>query len=111
MPPVPTRVLVPVLVSAFLSNTGQSDESLFAPTPCDVHSWELLEGPTVIQAEEPEICVDVVATRTLAAGVTIRGDNSLPLNGRLLKNGRRYTVRYKFWGHEATDAFVAHVVV
>jgi hypothetical protein len=47
----------------------------------------------------------------LEQGQTIRGDNTLPLNGRLLKDGQRYTVQYKFWGFAAAASFTAHIAV
>lgn len=111
-PPVPNRVLVPVPVAVFLTNQGDSEETLFSPTPCDVHYWEIRDADgKVVQAEEPEICVQVVVTRPLNVGETIRGDNSLPLNGKLLKDGHRYTVHYKFWGFDAQGMFVAHIAL
>ena len=51
MPPVPNKVLVPVPVAAFLTNQGTDKETLFAPTPCDVHYWEIRDAQgRVVQA-------------------------------------------------------------
>jgi hypothetical protein len=85
---------------------------LFAATPCDVHAWEVRDVDSrVVQAEEPEQCIQIIVTRPLESGQTIRGDNTLPLNGRLLKDGQRYTVHYGFWGYAAAASFIAHTVV
>ena len=112
MPPVPNKVLVPVPVAAFLTNQGTDEETLFAPTPCDVHYWEVRDAQgRIVQAEGPETCIDIVVTRPLGQGQTIRGDNTLPLNGTLLKDGQRYTVHYGFWGFAAAASFIAHIVV
>src|SRR5215468_9206190 len=85
MPPVPNKVLVPVPVAAFLTNQGTDEETLFAPTPCDVHYWEVRDAQGhVVQTEGPETCMNIVVTRPLGQGQTIRGDNTLRLNGKLL---------------------------
>lgn len=111
MPPVPERILVSLPVAAFLTNQGALTEMLFAPTPCDIHYWQLIDADgRIVQAEEPEICVGTIVNRPLNPAETIRGDNVLPLNGTLLRDGQRYTVRYKFWGCESEDGFTAHVV-
>ena len=112
MPPVPNKVLVPVPVAAFLTNQGVPEGTLFAPTPCDVHYWEVRDAQgRVVQAEGPETCMQVTVTRPLEQGQTIRGDKTLSLNGILLEDGQRYTVHYKFWGFAAKDSFIAHIVV
>jgi hypothetical protein len=112
MPPVPNRVLASLPVVVFMTNTGPSPVTLMASTPCDVHYWEVRdEAGRVIQAEEPEICTQVIVTRVVGSQETLRGDNTLPLNGKLFNDGERYTVHYKFWGQPAEDAFVARHAV
>jgi hypothetical protein len=112
MPPVPPKLLVPVPVAAFLTHQGGAEETLFAPRPCDVYAWEVRDAEgRVVQAEEPEQCIQISVTRPLEAGHTIRGDNTVPLNGRLLKDGQSYTVHDAFWGSAAAASFIAHIVV
>lgn len=110
-PPVGNKVPVVFQVVAFLTNTGGAAESLFAATPCDIHYWELFDSSgALVQSEPPELCVDVVAQHTLAAGQTLRGDSTVTLNGKLLKDGERYTLKYKFWGNACEDGFTAHLL-
>ena len=112
MPPVPNKVLVSVPVTVLLTNQGEAEGTLFAPTPCDVHYWEVRDAQGhIVQAEGPETCIQITVTRPLEQGQMIRGDNTLPLNGTLLKDSQRYTVHYKFWGFAAKASFIAHITV
>lgn len=87
------------------------EETISVPTPCDVHYWEVVDSKgnlvqvELVQVEPPEICIQVVETRSLKAKETILGDNTLLLDGKLLKDGQRYTVRYRFWGFVDPLAF------
>jgi len=86
-------------------------ETLFAPTPCDIHHWKLFDSSGALaQSEPPEACVDVIAQRPLAAGETLRGDSTVVLDGKLLKDGERYTLKYQFWGNACEDGFTAHLL-
>lgn len=110
-PPVPNKVPVVVQIVAFLTNTGGVAETLFATTPCDIHYWELFDSAgQLVQSEPPEECVDVVAQRELAAGETLRGDSTVVLDGKLLRDGERYRLKYQFWGGACEDGFTAHLL-
>lgn len=107
-PPVPRELLVSVPVTAFLTNQGDGEVSLYSPTPCEVHYWEVVdENGNLIQAKQPEPCIDMVAIYKLTAGDTLRGDNNLPLNGKLFEEDKQYTIRYKFWGFDIEDRFTS----
>jgi hypothetical protein len=111
MPPVPNKLMVSFQVSAFLTNLSGITETLFAPTPCDVHYWELRDSSgTLIQREPPEICTDMVVKFPLGAGETIRGDNIVSLDGKLLKDEERYTLKYQFWRQACEATFTAHLL-
>lgn len=113
MLPVPNKVLVSVPIVAFLTNESDEVATVAASTPCDVHYWEVrADGGNIVQAEPPEaICAYQYVLRELKPGETLRGDNTLLLNGKLLADGAEYSVHYKFFGHAAIGRFVAHHAV
>jgi len=82
------------------------------PRPATSTTWEVRDAQgRVVQAEGPETCLQIVVTRPIGQGQTIRGDNTLPLNGKLLKDGQRYTVALRLLGFAAAASFIAHRVV
>jgi len=112
MPPIPDRLETVVQVTAILENTTRSDFELMAPTPCDIHFWELYDGDgkRLIQTEPAEDCTQNVVFQRLPAGKSVRGDNIVRLNGRLLVSGQAYLLRYKFWGYKTEASFTARHV-
>jgi hypothetical protein len=104
--PVPDRLPAYLHVTATLQNTTRSDFALQAPTPCDVNFWELYDDSgRLIQTELCSPCPQYVVNAALPAGESLRTDNSITLNGKLLLDGEKYTVRYKFWGYYSEASF------
>ena len=111
MPPIPDRLPAYVHVTAILKNTTRSDFTLQAPTPCDVSFWEVFDSnDDLIQSEPHGICPQHVVDTKLPAGQSIRSDNVLTLNGKLLEDGEKYTIKYKFWGYPSEASFSVEVV-
>ena len=106
MPPIPDRLPAFAHVTATLTNTTRSDFNLQAPTPCDVNFWELYDSSNnLVQSEPHGMCPQHVVTASLPAGQTIRTDNVITLNGKLLESGETYTIKYKFWGYSSEASF------
>jgi hypothetical protein len=106
IPPVPDRITTIVPAAVTLKNTTRSDFVLFAPTPCDVHFWELCdEAGNIIQTEPAGDCIEIPVTKKLPAGQSIRGDNVVELNGKLLLKTKSFVLKYKFWGHPCQASF------
>jgi hypothetical protein len=108
LPPLPDRLPAYVHVTATLHNPTRSNFSLLAPTPGEVNFWELYEDSgRLIQTELHSRCLQSVLNAHLPAGGRMRIDNSIALNGRLLLDRQKYTIRYKFWGYYSEARFTA----
>ena len=106
--PAPDRLPAFVHATATLRNTTHSNFNLQAPTPCDVNFWELYDDSgRLIQTELHAVCPQHAVNALLPAGESLRTDNSIALNGRLLLNREKYTIRYKFGGYYSEATFTA----
>ena len=111
MPPLPPTVPVSVPVTVSLTNRGTTPQTLTAATPCDVHAWTLTDlTDNVIQTEPPEICIQIIASRTIAPGETITENSTVVLDGRLLRDRTSYKLKYRFWGIPSEATLVVQVV-
>lgn len=106
MPPVPRKLSVRATATMTVINNSGHPVSLFAPTPCAIHDWELFDlGGRLVESEHDDACAQVLQTRVLEPGETIRTDHVVVLNGKLLSDGASYTLRFKFWHFEADATF------
>ena len=106
--PAPDRLSAFVHATATSQNTRRSNFNLQAPTPCDVNFWELYDDSgRLIQTELYALCSQHVVNALLPAGESLRTDNSIALNGRLLLNREKYTIRYKFLSYYSEATFTA----
>lgn len=97
LPKVPGTVTL--AIEAKLSNTGNLDALLSAPTACDVALWEIVDrAGQVLLSKEPAICAQMVAESTLRPGETLVARDRIEVPGESLNAGGRYRLRYAFWG-------------
>jgi hypothetical protein len=106
IPPMPNRIVITVSAAALLTNTTRSDLTVFSPTPCDVHFWELFDqSGDLIQTEPSGNCIQIPVSKKIPAGQSIRGDNDVKLDGKLLLKGKSFILKYKFWGYPCQAQF------
>jgi hypothetical protein len=68
-------------------------------------------GQLIDSEGDDQLCIQMVVTRELRPGETIRDDDVVALNGKLLKNNETYKLRYKYFGFEAETKFTVRVVM
>jgi hypothetical protein len=111
MPPVPAKLEGQATATMIVVNRSGRDELLTAATPCAIHHWELLDdGGELIDSEHDDLCIQHWQHRSFESGSTIRTDYVVKLNGRLLRDGVGYRLRFFFWGFQGEAAFTAHYV-
>ena len=112
MPMIPgndRRVMATAAVT--LTNRSRSPVDLVASTSCEVHDWTLVdETGRVVQTELDDVCIDVVQFLSLKPGDEVSGSHQVVLDGRLLEDGRTYTLNYAYWHVQGFTRFTAHIV-
>jgi len=94
-----------------ITNGSRHDETLSAPTPCEVRSWRIVDAAGAENQKEKKdpICTEQHLSLTLPAGKSITGPGEAKIQGKLLKDGETYTFEYTLYGYKAENKFTAHL--
>jgi hypothetical protein len=102
----PSAALIQAEIS--LKNNAGDVATVTVPRACDVHDWIMLDAAgTLVMTKDPVACVDQSVSKSLPPGATLRERVSIYLLPRVLRNGDKYTIEYRFWGQPARVAFTA----
>ncbi len=106
---------VDVDVLCRLHNTSEDDHVVGSSSPDDVHNWHVLSethrevsaAPRAAGKKPSATGVLPYVSQVIAAGHSHSAPQTLTLDVRKLKPGKKYTVRYEFHGHVAEATFTA----
>lgn len=106
------RTSIPVDILCQIHNCGEEDYGLWAEHPDEVHDWHLLDEnhKELQRAPAPKgkrAAGEVLnhITQHILGNHAHSKIESIKLDARKLKPGKRYFLRFKFWGHTDETSF------
>lgn len=102
-----TSIRVPVNID--LTNIGKEDLEVQSPTVCQVHDYVITKPNNDVIYKKPQrSCAQAIEKQVIKAGETISATTAIKVPSSLFAEGRRYFLKYQFWGVQAKAPLRVH---
>lgn len=92
-----------------LTNTGKEDLEVQAPSTCQVHDFVITKPNNDVIFQKPKRpCAQAIVSQVIKAGETITATTAIKVPSGMFAEGRRYFLKYQFWGVQAKAPMRVH---